>query len=114
MSAYVKTENVTDWVGLWMRIDGPDKTMLRFDNMQNRPINGTTDWEKYDIVLDVPKNSIGLFYGILMKGKGQAWMDGLKLELVSKEFQVTGINGAFDYYQKGQYKDAIKLFDIKP
>ena len=36
-SAFVKTENVQDWAGLWMRID-KDSASIAFDNMQNRPI----------------------------------------------------------------------------
>ncbi|MGE5360602.1 MAG: hypothetical protein ACM3NQ_16425, partial [Bacteroidales bacterium] len=52
LSAYVRTEVVANWVGLWMRVDGP-KGYLTFDNMENRAIRGTTDWKKYDVVLDV-------------------------------------------------------------
>ncbi len=28
------------------RIDGPESKSLGFDNMQNRPIKGTTDWQE--------------------------------------------------------------------
>jgi photosystem II stability/assembly factor-like uncharacterized protein len=79
MSAYVRTTNVQDWVGLWMRIDGADGT-LSFDNMSGRPITGTTDWQEYEIILDVPENSTGIFFGLLMSGTGEAWVDGLRLE----------------------------------
>jgi hypothetical protein len=42
LSGYIKTENVTDgYAGLWMRID-PE---IAFDNMYNRGITGSTDWE---------------------------------------------------------------------
>ncbi len=52
-SAFVKTEAAQDWAGLWMRVDKESK-QVAFDNMQNRPIKGTTNWQKYDVVLDVP------------------------------------------------------------
>jgi len=46
-SADVKSEGIEAWAGLWMRIDGPTQHKpLGFDNMQNRPIKGTTDWHK--------------------------------------------------------------------
>ena len=54
-SAFVKSEGIEAWAGLWMRIDGPQHGSLGFDNMQNRPIKGTTNWHKYDVVLDVPR-----------------------------------------------------------
>jgi tetratricopeptide (TPR) repeat protein len=109
MSGYVKTKEVEDWVGLWMRVDGADGT-LSFDNMQNRPIKGTTNWKKYEIVLDVPENSTGIFYGILLGGKGQAWVDGLQLEMVSNEVPVTDVNIRFSYFKQGKFKEAAELF----
>lgn len=103
ISAYVKTKGVEDWVGLWMRVDGAETT-LSFDNMGNRPIKGTTDWEKYDIVLDVPESSTGIFYGILLNGKGQAWIDGLQLETVSNEVLVTDPNISNNYFKQDKLK----------
>lgn len=45
MTAYVRTSGVERWAGLWMRIDGKEKTGLAFDNMMRRPVKGTTDWK---------------------------------------------------------------------
>jgi len=109
MSGYVKTEKVEGWVGLWMRVDGTN-TMLSFDNMGNRPIKGTTNWKKYSIVLDVPDNSTGIFYGILLDGKGQAWIDGVQLETVSNQVPVTDVIIKFKYFREGKYKEAAELF----
>jgi hypothetical protein len=39
LSGYVKAEKIDQWAGLWMRIDGENKT-LGFDNMENRGIRG--------------------------------------------------------------------------
>src|SRR4026209_321775 len=44
MSAYVRSRKVTDWAGLWMRVDGSGGKTLSFDNMQDRPIKASTDW----------------------------------------------------------------------
>src|SRR5258706_16259320 len=52
-SAMVKAESIENWTGLWMRVDGPQHQVLSFDNMQSRPIQGTSDWQPYDIVLDL-------------------------------------------------------------
>jgi len=91
MSGYVKTEQVVNWAGLWMRVDGVDNKSVSFDNMQNRPIKGTTDWQKYEIVLDVPKGSTQLAFGILLTGKGQAWVDDLRFDIVDENVPVTDL-----------------------
>lgn len=89
MSGYVKAEKVEDWAGLWMRVDGPEGKMLGFDNMQNRPIRGTTDWKKYDIVVDVPAASLGIAFGLLLAGQGQAWVDDIQFGVVGKDVATT-------------------------
>ena len=50
MSGFVRSADVVEWSGLWLRIDGTKSEMLGFDNMQDRAIKGTTDWKKYEIV----------------------------------------------------------------
>lgn len=95
MSAFVKADKITSWAGLWMRVDGEgkDEISLSFDNMQSRPITGTLDWKKYEVVLDIPKKSKSITFGILLDGSGQAWVDGFQFEVVGKEVPVTGMSG---------------------
>ena len=84
LTGYIKTTNVKNWAGMWFRIDGePRAKMLGFDNMQNRPIKGTTAWKKYEIVLDVPANSKYIAYGVLLEGTGDVWLDDLRFDVVS-------------------------------
>lgn len=90
MSAYVKAAKIEDWAGVWMRIDGPGQRALGFDNMQKRPIKGTVDWKKYEVVLDVPESSVGIAFGILVTGKGRAWIDDIEFEVVGKDVPTTG------------------------
>jgi hypothetical protein len=58
--------------------------------MQNRPIKGTQDWAKYDVVLDVPNDSVGIYFGILLVGKGQVWLDNIHFEGVGSNVPTTG------------------------
>ncbi|MEM8807611.1 MAG: hypothetical protein AAGF01_16450 [Cyanobacteria bacterium P01_G01_bin.38] len=92
LSGYIKAEAVEDWAGLWMRVDSPSGQTLSFDNMQNRPIQGTTDWQSYDIVLDVPAESTKIAFGLLLAGQGQVWMDDLQFETVDAETPTTDIH----------------------
>lgn len=92
MSAFVKADKITEWAGLWMRVDGEGKEnrALSFDNMQSRPIKGTLDWKEYEIVLDVPDQSRRITFGILLSGPGQAWLDDFMFEVVTEDVPVTG------------------------
>lgn len=90
-SAFVKTERAQDWAGLWMRIDNGSQ-QLAFDNMQDRSIKGTTDWKRYDVVLDVPQNATGIFFGVLLSGTGMVWLSDAKFEIVGPDVPTT--NGA--------------------
>ena len=92
LSGYIKSKDVKNWAGMWFRIDGPDKTnALAFDNMQKRPIKGTIEWQKYEIVLDAPENSTGFAFGVLQAGPGEVWLDDLKFEVVDKSIPTTDI-----------------------
>jgi hypothetical protein len=94
LSAWVKSAGISKWAGVWMRIDGPADSrgypaMLGFDNMQGRPIKGTTDWKRYEVVLDVPGEAVSVNFGILLEGAGQAWLDGVSFDVVGPEVAVT-------------------------
>jgi hypothetical protein len=88
LSARMKSENAAGFQ-LWFRVDGQGK-MLRFYNMQDRPILGTTDWKKYEIVLDVPAGSTSLNYGFFLQGgQGKGWADAVTLDPVGKDVPVS-------------------------
>jgi len=90
-SGYVKSDNVTRWAGLWMRVDGKNTQQpLSFDNMQDRPIKGTTGWKRYEVVLDVPQGATGIALGILLDGPGQVWLNSVAVEVVGPNVPVTG------------------------
>ncbi len=93
LSGYVKSKDVVQWAGLWMRIDGKQDSpkMLGFDNMQDRPIKGTSSWKKYDVVLDVPSNSAAINFGILLTGTGEVWLSNLKFEVVDNSVPTTNM-----------------------
>lgn len=90
-SALVKSEGIErGWGGLWMRVDDHGRHSAAFDNMQDRPIKGTTNWARHSVVLDVSEDASGIFFGTLMIGKGQLWIKDLKLEPVGRETPTTG------------------------
>ena len=68
-SGAIKTTDLEGFAGLWWRADGPNG-VLAFDNMQTRAAKGTTDWKRYEIVLDIPPETVNINFGVLMPGKG--------------------------------------------
>ena len=87
-SAYAKSLDVKDWAGLWMRVD-KGRDSVAFDNMQNRPIKGTTDWTEYAIVLDIPSDATGISFGILLAETGAVWLSDIRLEVVDTQTPAT-------------------------
>lgn len=83
LSAFVKTDQVEPgFAALWMRVDAADGDVLQFDNMANRPLTGTLDWNHYAIVLDVPESAAQISFGVLLSGSGQIHVDGFAFDEV--------------------------------
>jgi WD40 repeat protein/tRNA A-37 threonylcarbamoyl transferase component Bud32 len=88
MSAYAKADNLD--MGAWLQMSiGDGARSLAFDNMIDRRIKGTSEWKKYEIVLDVPESSQSISLGFGMKGKGQVWVDDFQFEIVGQEVPTT-------------------------
>ncbi|MDO9020713.1 MAG: hypothetical protein Q8S73_15965 [Deltaproteobacteria bacterium] len=85
----LKTEAVARWCGLWMRVDGERGRMLALDNMQSRPLQGTTDWRRCEVVLDVPAESVAVAFGVLLEGAGAVWMADVSLDVVGPDVPTT-------------------------
>jgi len=79
LRGFLRTEDVTDYAGLWLREDGEGGGSVAFDNMQQRKLNGTTGWTEYTITLPLNKEARRLVYGVLLAGNGTLWADDLQL-----------------------------------
>ena len=88
LSASVKSDEVSDWAGLWMRVDVNSRPFV-IDNMANRSIKGSVDWREYQVVLDVPKDATNVAFGILPSKSGMVWLNNVRFEMVSTEVPVT-------------------------
>lgn len=62
-----------------------------YDNMSDRPIRGATDWQQYSLVVDVPEESISIYFGLSLIGSGKMWLDELNFEVVDKTVSLTGL-----------------------
>jgi len=90
LSGWLRTSDVkSGWAGLWMRVDSPGKPNLAFNNMPKRGPRGTTDWTRYDVVLDVAPEASDIYFGAILAGSGTVWADDLTLEEVPQSVPTT-------------------------
>ncbi|MFK7931439.1 MAG: hypothetical protein AB8H79_24890 [Myxococcota bacterium] len=89
MTAWIKSDGVKDWAGMWLRVDGPGKGHSAFDNMGDRRIVGDTEWTRYSIVLDVDPGATNIAYGVLLSDGGTVWMDDVEFDVVDESVPVT-------------------------
>jgi RNA polymerase sigma factor (sigma-70 family) len=98
LTGWIKTADAANGGNLWLRVDGRDVTKpLQFDNMAGRAPKGTTDWQEYSIVVDVPPDAVSLNYGFFVAGKGQIWVNGLTITPVSADVPSTNLVKAPQY-----------------
>jgi serine/threonine protein kinase len=78
LEAEIRTEDVQEWAGLWLRIDGPCGTLF-FDNMHDRPLRGSTSWAIQRLSLTLPRETLWINYGALLVGTGTVWIDNVRI-----------------------------------
>jgi hypothetical protein len=89
LSGVLKTQDAKR-AQMWMRVDGAaGQKPLAFDNMDNRPLSGTTGWTRCEIVLDVPAEAQAIAFGFFLSGPGEVWADAFKLDVVTDTQAIT-------------------------
>lgn len=80
LAAWIKTENVSGYAGLFMisKANGSD---LEFADMKDQNLNGTHDWKEYYIRMPNNQKALGLDAGAFLSGKGKIWIDSVRLYL---------------------------------
>ena len=89
-SALVRGQEITDWAGAWLRVDAPDGTRA-LDNMNDRPLRGSTAWTETASVLDVGEDAASVHFGVLLTGAGAVDLARPRFEVVGTGVPVTRI-----------------------
>ncbi|HEY9104022.1 hypothetical protein [Chitinimonas sp.] len=89
LSGWLRYRDVTGRTGLWMRADSPDEFASAFYNSQDLKLQGSRDWTRYSVVLDIPADAERLSYGVLLNGRGRVWLDSMALEVVDDAVPVS-------------------------
>jgi len=105
ITVYLKMKDVEGWANTWLQFDqryvrltGPDAEILK---------RGTSDWKKYEIVADVPPITAEMYFGAILHGTGQIWIDDFSFETVDSSVAVTGVLNESD--QEGVAKEPTNL-----
>ncbi len=123
-SGYLKSLGISRPAGLWMGVDG-EGYMLKYSNTF-KP--ASIEWVKYEMVLDVPEDSLNIVFGFLLQGEGHLWGDDFRLEIVDADVPVTDISGIRERNQaeflrlpeqerlrlERGYKERAKTLPLKP
>lgn len=102
-SAYLKCKNVLKSCGLFMEVYETNDNYTS-DYMENRKIEGSSDWVKCELVLDVFKEAVGINIGARLRGSGQLWVSDLSFEEVGRDVPVTNENRTL-YHRSPQNLD---------
>lgn len=92
MTIAIKSQGVNERAAAWFRVDsqtGEEIKTVSMDNMRNRPIEGSTNWTEYSLVLDIPSEASNIVYGVLLKGEGKVWFDDVRFEIVDLATSLT-------------------------
>lgn len=83
LSAYLKCQDAKQGE-LWIVVNDkdPDKNSGANAETTGKKIQGTTGWTKIEYVLDIPKSTQMISFGISSEGPGTVWTDGFKIEVI--------------------------------
>jgi hypothetical protein len=74
-SIHLRTRDAVPGAHIVFRAERADGRVVAFYNMAERWVRGTTDWNRFSVVIDVPENAAVIFVGATLVGTGTLWMD---------------------------------------
>jgi hypothetical protein len=98
MTVAMKTLGVKDAGGLFMRVSTYGG-WINYDYMYDRAVRGDTDWHKYMIVLDIPRDTSLIDFGVWIIGKGEVRVDDFRFDIVDNKLHVTGTSEKIEFGQ---------------
>lgn len=109
-SGVVAYEEVTGWSGLFLRIVGEGEPwLLDCDDMRDRALRGSAEWQRRSVVLDVPREASRITYGLRLVQAGRVWLAGARLELVDVDVPCTKRSSGVALPELPQNLDFVEL-----
>jgi RNA polymerase sigma factor (sigma-70 family) len=89
ISGWVKTRDVINWAGATMLVVDKDGHIFADDDMPDRPIHGTTDWQQIEFVTDVPNEPCLIYFAPTLYGTGEMWCDDFQIDVPPADTPIT-------------------------
>jgi RNA polymerase sigma factor (sigma-70 family) len=89
VTAWLKTSNVRNWASAFVIILGKNGLHLAYDDMSDRPIRGTTDWQQVELVTDLPNEPCTVYFGPDLYGPGELWGDDFQIAIAPRDTPIT-------------------------
>jgi hypothetical protein len=86
-SAYLRTRDVTQSAGLWIRAEDADGGIVAFRNSQTpwasaSRVRGDSEWTRVQMIVSLPSSSVAMFYGVQLFGPGSVWIDKARFDIL--------------------------------
>lgn len=108
LTGWIKTAEVLGNTGLWLRADAGTRLQVCWDYMEDRMISGTTDWTKYECVIEIPSDSDNIYLGAVLNGIGTVWVKDFELEAVDKSVTTTGAHSSLALVESARRERAAR------
>jgi hypothetical protein len=87
LKAFLRSRDVVQRAGLWIRTDDVSGRVLTFRNCfsptaRQSFVRGDTDWREAEVSLDVPESAAVLAFGVQILGTGAVWIDNVSFEII--------------------------------
>jgi len=87
LSAYLRSRDVSNVAGLWIRAEDEAGAVLAFNNLQFSDghtsfVRGNSEWTKASLVVDIPSSAASLYYGVRMEGPGSVWITHVQFAIL--------------------------------
>jgi hypothetical protein len=111
LSGYIRSNNVTRNVVFRLMAQSDGVRSGNSAQLARGTIYGSSGWQKYDLVVDVPSNSLYISVMLSLEGQGEVWFDDLTIQVVDRSVPLTGSSGGFPAAPLGslQYRYELAL-----
>ncbi|MES2279380.1 MAG: alpha/beta hydrolase [Bacteroidota bacterium] len=90
--AWIKFQDVKDFMGLLIRIDDANRQTIAFRSMANEKINGTKNWTQYSVKLRIPPDAQTIYIASILGGPGKMWTDDAQVLIDGKDISEAKTN----------------------
>jgi hypothetical protein len=89
VSGWMKAADVGNWAGVSLHVANLTGRIFASDDTFDRPIHGTTGWQRVSIVTDVPNEPCIIYVAPTLHGSGEIWCDDFQIDLAAPETPIT-------------------------